>query len=139
MTVSSRIVEWLKTFRLEESENIRQIDTDLMHGNVNYALVKEPVANVKKFISGAEVHKEHYQILARLDTQTNADCVDNGAWLEALTEWIEKKNRAKEFPVLEGADVRKIGIANPFYMGKNEQEKSIYQMTIFIEYFKKGE
>ena len=124
MTVSGRIIEWLKKF---DPKEMKHIDTDLMRGTVDYVLVKEPTVNVKRFISGAEIHKEYYQIRARMDTQTNTDCVENGVWLEALTDWIDRQNREK------------IGVSSPFYMGKNEQNKALYQMTIFIEYFKKGE
>lgn len=136
MTVSGRIIEWLKKF---DPKEMKHIDTDLMRGTVDYVLVKEPTVNVKRFISGAEIHKEYYQIRARLDTQTNTDCEENGAWLETLTDWIDRQNREKVFPALDGVTVQKIGVSSPFYMGKNEQNKSLYQMTIFIEYFKKGE
>lgn len=139
MTVSQAIIKWLQTFAPQDDQKMRWIDTDLMHGNVDYALVKEPVTNVTRYITGTEVHKDYYQIRARLDSQTNADCVENGAWLEALTEWIGEKDRLKDFPELEGATVKKISVSSPFYMGRNEQNKSIYQMTICIEYFKGGE
>lgn len=139
MTVSEAIIKWLKTFDPEEYGRMKHIDTDLMHGDVAYSLVKEPIVNVKKFISGDSIHKEYYQICARMDTQTNTDCVENGAWLEALTEWIDKQNHSKTFPDLGDIEVRSIGVSTPFYMGKNEQNKAIYQMTIFIEYYKKGE
>lgn len=139
MTVSGAVIRWLKTFTPEELPHMRQIDTDLMHGTVNYALVKEPVTNVRHFIDGTEVHKDHYQILARLPSQTDTDCVDNGEWLEELTDWICRKNRAEEFPELENAKVRKIGVSTPFHMGQTAQGESLYQMTIFIEYIRKGE
>lgn len=139
MTVSQAIIKWLKTFRSEDLPHMRQIDTDLMHGDVEYALIKEPVTNVRRFISGAEMHREHYQIMARLASQTNTDCEDNGEWLEALTEWISQKNAAGEYPDLERAEVKRIGISTPFHMGSSGQNESLYQMTIYIEYMKKGE
>lgn len=139
MTVSQAIIQWLKTFKPEELPHMKQIDTDLLHGNVDYALAKAPIVNVRHFIDGTEIHKEHYQIMARLASQTNADCVDNGEWLEALTEWIESKNRAREFPALESVTVKRIGISTPFHMGSAGQGVSLYQMTIYIEYVKKGE
>lgn len=139
MTVSGAIIQWLKRFNPTELWKMGKIDTDLMHGDVDYSLVKEPVANVKKYINGSEVHTEHYQIRARLDCQTNNDCVDNEEWLEALTLWIDRCNKAGDFPSLADVKVQQIGIATPFYMGKNEENKAIYQMTIFIRYRKEGE
>ena len=38
MTVSEAIIQWLKQFA---PEKMRQIDTDRMHGDVDFALVKE--------------------------------------------------------------------------------------------------
>lgn len=133
MTVSQSIIKWLKEF---SPDNMRYIDTDRMHGNVNYMLVKEPITNVKKYISGTEIHKDYYQIVARRDIQTNESCVENGNWMEQLTDWIEERNRKKEFPQVDGSDVKKIGVSSPFFMGENGLNEALYQMTIFIEYMK---
>ena len=56
MTVSKAIIEWLKEFNPEEYQKMHNISTDLMQHDVDYVLVKEPVKNVKKFISGTQVH-----------------------------------------------------------------------------------
>lgn len=136
MTVSEAIIKWLKTFGAEDYRTMHQIDTDLMHGDVDYSLVKEPVTNVKKWITGAEIHKDHYQMRARLDTLTNADCIDNSAWMETLEDWISSQDRAGNFPKLENATVRKTGVSTPFYIGSTKDNKAIYQMTIYIEYMK---
>jgi len=138
MTVSEAIIAWLKTFNPEEYWKMKQIDTDFMHGNVDYALVKEPITNVKKFISGTEIHTDHYQICARLPAQTNTDAVDNGAWFEALTEWISEQNRNKVFPELQGFIAQQIGVSTSFSAGKNGAGEALYTMTIFIKYMKKG-
>lgn len=44
MMVSQSIIKWLKEF---SPDDMKHIDTDRMHGNVNYMLVKEPITNVK--------------------------------------------------------------------------------------------
>lgn len=138
MTVSEAIIKWLKEFNPEEYWKMKRINTDIMHGDVDYALVKEPVRNVKNYISGTKIITEHYQLRARLECCTNNDSVDNGAWMEALTKWIEERNEQKIFPDLQSDMVQEIGIASPFYMGRNEENKAIYHLTIFIRYMKKG-
>ena len=100
MTVSKAIIEWLKEFNPEEYQKMHNISTDLMQHDVDYVLVKEPVKNVKKFISGTQVITEHYQFRARLSAYTNMDAVDNDAWMEALSNWIEEKSRKKVYPKL---------------------------------------
>ncbi|MBO5853115.1 MAG: hypothetical protein J6Q61_00080 [Bacteroidales bacterium] len=138
MTVSQSIIKWLKEFNPTEYWEMHNINTDLMHNDVDYVLVKEPVQNVKKFISGTQIITEHYQFRARLESINDNDSIDNGAWLEALTDWINTKNREKNYPALDVGEVQEIGIASPFYMGKSEDKKAIYQLTIFIRYMKKG-
>lgn len=137
MTVSESIITWLKEFNPEEYGKIQKINTDLMHHNVNYVLAKEPVRNVRKFISGTQVITEHYQFRARLDSHNDRDSVENGAWCEALTEWIESMNHAKKFPILQWGEVQEIGVSTPHYIGRSEDHKAIYQLTIFIRYVRK--
>lgn len=139
MTVSEAIIKWLKQFNPAEYWNMDKINTDLMNNDVDYALVKEPVQQVKQFISGTKIVTEHYQFRARLDSINDNDSVDNGAWLEALTKWINQNDQEKNYPKLDAGDVQEIGISSPFYMGKSEDKKAIYQLTIFIRYMTKGE
>lgn len=136
MTVSESIIKWLKTFNPEEYWKMKHIDTDLMHGDVDYALVKEPVQNVKTYLSGKKVITDHYMIAARLPNNTNDDCIDNSGFGEALESWVTEQTGKKVFPEIEDAVVQKVDITTPFYMGKTENNKSIYQMTVGITYVK---
>ena len=96
MTVSQAIIKWLLSFNSEYG-NMSGIDTDIIKGTAaSYALVKEPVQNKKKDILGNVTYTDHYQLAARLDSQTNSDRIDNVAFLEALTEWIREKDKAKD-------------------------------------------
>ena len=138
MTVSQAIIKWLLSFNSEYG-NMSGIDTDIIKGTAaSYALVKEPVQNKKKDILGNVTYTDHYQLAARLDSQTNSDRIDNVAFLEALTEWILEKDKAKDYPVIEGT-VEKIEVTTPFYLGKTDGDNSIYQLTIAIKYSKKGD
>lgn len=139
MTNSKAIINWLKEFKPEELWNIPNINTDLMRQDVDYALAKEPIINVKTFISGTQVVTEHYQFLARLDSYSDLDSIDNDEWMNALTEWISERNREKIYPKLTVGEVQEIGVSSPCYMGRNEKNEAIYQMTIFIRYLKRGE
>lgn len=136
MTVSGAIIAWLKTFNPTEYWKMNNINTDVMHGNVDYALVKEPVRNVKKFISGSQIITEHYQLRARLDSVNDADSVDNNVWLEALTNWVETQNRSRQYPGIPMC--QEVGISSPYYMGRSEDKKAIYQLTIFVRYRKEN-
>lgn len=137
MTVSEAIIKWLKEFNPDEYQKMQRINTDLMHNDVDYALVKEPVQNVRSYVSGMKVITEHYQFRARLDSINDNDSVDNSAFMESLTGWIEKRNWNKDFPSLQCGTVQEIGVSTPFYLGASNDKKAIYQLTIFIRYIKK--
>lgn len=134
MTVSEAVIKWLKSFSPEEYWKMKHIDTDLMHGNVDYALIKEPVRNVKAYLSGKKIITDHYMILARLPSNSNTDCIDNSGFGEALEEWVSMQNRKKNYPVIPGAKVTQVGVTSPFVAGKNETNNILYQMTVAIKY-----
>ena len=134
MTVSSAIIKWLKTFDPAEYWKMKRIDTDLMHGDVEYALVKEPVRNIKTYVSGKKIITDHYMILARLPSITNNDCMDNSGFGEALEEWVSEQNREKNYPDLIGAKVIQVGVTSPFVAGTSETNSIVYQMTVSIKY-----
>lgn len=136
MTVSSAIIKWLKTFNPEDYWKMKHIDTDLMHGNVDYAIVKEPVRNEKTYLSGKKVITDHYMIAARLPNITNDDCIDNTGFGEEMEKWVAEQNSNKNLPEITDAVVQKVDVTSPFYMGKTETNKSIYQMTVGITYVK---
>lgn len=136
MTVSGAVINWLKSFDADEAGKILHIDTELMHGNVDYALVKEPVRNEKESVLGDKTITDHYTLQARLPNTTNADSVDNNEFMEALERWVEKCDAARNYPEIPDSKVTSIGISTPFFVGMNGQDYSIYQMTILVVYEK---
>lgn len=138
MTVSEAIIKWLKTFSLEEYQKMKHIDTDLMHGDINYALIKEPIRNVKTYLSGTKVITERYMLAVRLPASTNTDCMENNGFGEALEQWVEEQTRNRVFPQIPNAKVQKVEVTTPFFMDKTETNNSIYQMTVGITYVKEN-
>lgn len=138
MTVAQSVIEWLLQY---DQEKMKSISTDIRPAKVNsYALVKEPVVNVKKFVSGAKMVTEHYVLLALLDSQDNADRKENTAWGDQLEKWIEEKCALKDFPEVTGAEVKSVEVTTPFYVGSKEStNESMYQLSISIKYYVKGE
>lgn len=136
MTVSEAVIKWLKTFNPEEYWKINHIDTGIQSAKVDtYSLAKEPVQNVKHYLSGKQEITEHYAIMARLSSQTNTDRIENNGFGEALEAWVSEQDRNKNYPVLP-VQVQEISVTTPFYIGKTETNQSLYQMTIAIKYIK---
>lgn len=138
MTVSEAIIKWLKTFKLEDQKKMRHIDTDLLHGDIDYALIKEPVQNVKTYLSGTKVITGHYMLVARLPASTNTDCMENNGFGDALEQWVEEQTCNRVFPKIPDAKVQKVEVTTPFFMDKTETNNSIYQMTVGITYVKEN-
>ncbi len=137
MTVSGAIIRWLKAFDPEEYWKMKQVDTDIQSAKVDsYSLVKEPVRNVKTYVSGRKVITDHYMIQARLSSQTNTDRIENSGFGEALEDWVSEQGKKKNFPKIPDAVVQVISVTTPFYLGKVDTNNSIYQLTVAIKYEK---
>lgn len=130
MTVSESIIKWLLEF------DMKCISTDIQKSDAGYSLAKEPVQNVKAYLSGRKEYTDHYTVRARLPSQTDADRIANNDFGERLSEWVRKRNAMEQFPEIEDAAVNEIGITTPFYMGVTSTNDSIYEMTIAIKYVK---
>lgn len=136
MTVSKAIINWLEGFN-SENNSLAPINTDIQGPKVDtFSLVKEPVKNVKAYVSGKKVYTEHYMIQARLASSDDLDRVDNLDFGEALEEYVGSKNKAEEYPAIPNATVKSIEVTTPFYLGVAKNNSSVYQMTIAIKYEK---
>ncbi len=139
MTVSEAIIDWLKEFNPEKYWPMKEIDTEQQSlSPASYSLVKAPVQNVKTYISGKKVYTEHYTIQARLSNQTNEDRIDNNGFGEALENWVREMDAEGKYPELAAATVKSMDITTPFYVGKADNDSSVYQMTIAIKYEKEN-
>ncbi len=133
MTVSKSIITWLKTF------GMNSISTDIQPSKIaSYSLAKEPTENIKRYLSGKKEVTSYYQIMARLPnlTENMRDC--NVDWGEKLTSWVETQNKNENFPVLDDASVKYVGVSTPMVVGTTQNGESIYQMTITIKYTKEN-
>ena len=137
MTVSEAIIKWLKEFNPAAYWKMKKIDTEQQSPHVDsYSLAKEPVQNVKPYLSGKKVYTDHYTFRARLSSSTPEDRIDNNGFGEALENWVRKKASLEEYPELTDAVVKSIDVTTPFYVGRTDNNSFVYQMTIAIEYEK---
>lgn len=136
MTVSKAIITWLKGFNHSDYWKMKRIDTDIQSAQVDsYALLKEPIRDVKSYINGKKEYTEHYTLMARLSSQENREREDNIGFGEALEDWVEQQNMHGNYPEIDGK-VNSIGISTPFYCGATQENNSVYQLTVIIRYEK---
>ena len=135
MTITESIIKGLQGFQADNKQV--KVDADILRpGSIKYALAKEPIQNVKSYLSGKKEYTNHYTFMARLPSVNSEECIDNTGFGEALEEWVKEKNRKEEYPDIEDAVVKNISITTPFYIGITQEQDSIYQMTIAIKYVK---
>ena len=132
MTVIESIIQFLGMYETESRIGIDKLESQ----TASYSLMKAPQENVQHFISGMEVHTDYYQLMARLDAQSEQERIANNAWGQGITEWIRQKDEAKQYPALDGYRCTGISVSTPFYMGMTDKSGAVYQMTIAIEYVK---
>lgn len=127
MTISQSLIEWLKEYKPITIATETQSDKSM-----TYALAKEPIVNIKRYLSGKREVTENYMFTARLESQMNTDRIDNGAWFEGLERWVEEQYNLGNLPEVEG--IRKVGVTSSFYVGMADAHTSVYQVGLEIIY-----
>lgn len=134
MSVSEAIITWLGGFTYN-SQGLQKVNTDRQDETAKtYALIKEPIVNIKAYLSGRKEHTEHYEISARLSTQTETNRKSNSEWLEQLEKWIASQNAFGSFPTIDNATVNEIKVTSAYYLGTTNENTSVYSITISIRY-----
>lgn len=136
MTVSEAIKQWLYGFPKITIDE--RIETELLGSQaVSYAISRTPQNVIETYVDGSQQRTEYYMLFARQSTQLEAERVSNDKLLEELESWIEEKNLNGEYPTIdEKRIVDEIGISSSFYIYSQEEEESIYSLTIMIKYRK---
>lgn len=136
MTVSEAIKQWLYGFPKITIDE--RIETELLGSQaVSYAISRTPQNVIETYVDGSQQRTEYYMLFARQSTQLEAERVSNDKLLEELESWIEEKNLNGEYPTIdEKRKVDEIGISSSFYIYSQEEEESIYSLTIMIKYRK---
>lgn len=76
MTVIESIIQFLGMYEIESRIGIDKLESQ----TASYSLMKAPQENVQHFISGMEIHTDYYQLMARLDAQSEQERIANNAW-----------------------------------------------------------
>lgn len=133
MTVIESIISFLQGYDQEVRIGIDRLESQ----TVSYSLMKAPQENVERFVSGTEVHTDHYQLMARMDAVSEAERIKNNAWGQDIAEWIYQRSSRGEYPELNGYKCTDFGVSTPFFMGSTPDNASaVYQMTVFVKYVK---
>ena len=140
MTIIDGIRTWLRTYAGFAHDRIN-VDF-LPEKATTYSVDVVPTQSViKKYLDGSSVRQFLFCISSREffgdDIKQN---VDNHAFFEALSDWLDQQNRKKSFPDI-GPDrtVRSVEIntsAYPFVVDDNGTAR--YQIQLNLVYYQKG-
>lgn len=138
MTVMENIRAWLRNY----PGLAGRLDVDFLDDDTEtYSLDTIPCEEVvKRYLDGSAVKQFQFVVASRClyyqDIQQN---LDNLAFFEGLTAWVEQKARARELPEMDGGrTAQKITVtstAYPFLV--SEDGKARYQLQLRLEYYQK--
>lgn len=141
MSIVEAIRAWLRTYPpLADG----RLGVDFLPEDAQtYSVDTEPVQPiVRRYMDGSAL-KQYAFILASREFHADAIAqnIDNSAFFDAFSSWVERQNRARNFPVLDcGRVARKIEIASSGYPFQAYDEGTArYQIQLRLIYFEKGE
>lgn len=135
-SITEGLIAWLESFNPEDGKAMTSINTDVQPAKPNsFSVAKEPMENVRTFISGKSIVTGHYTLMARFPSTSEADRKRNAKWGEMIDTWVRAQSVARNYPDI-GAKVLSVRISTPFYLGETDNQIGLYQLTISIQYEK---
>lgn len=138
--VSYRITA-LKEYLLEEvlqelDDTILKLNINFLSNNVDdYSLVKLPVEEVNKWITGEEIRKEQYNLVSRRTySQTISNNIENLGFFELVAEKIRENNQNDILPDIDG--IEKIECLNCGSLIDRDTNTAVFSIQLQITYRK---
>lgn len=135
MTISKYIADLLNL-----NKGISIETNHIKDGSDKYGLFKSPSRNIRESIDGSYEITEHYQFVARQNTNSESERKETDEWLEDLAYWADDLGHVYEFPEIDG-NRRVTGFSitgNPYPMEADSKE-TLYQMALSITYVRERE
>lgn len=138
--VSYRITA-LKEYLLEEvlqelDDTILKLNINFLSNNVDdYSLVKLPVEEVNKWITGEEIRREQYNLVSRRTySQTISNNIENLGFFELVAEKIRENNQNDILPDIDG--IEKIECLNCGSLIDRDTNTAVFSIQLQITYRK---
>lgn len=130
------INKWLKTYEpINEIAKVFDIHTESLKDEVkNLALQRTGFENLPlKYITDRGWYRQYqYMLLLKSESEIDIQRLNNLAWLDDLSDWLEEKNRSKDFPVLgENKQITNVSCANALTYEESENGSiSVYSLQL---------
>lgn len=120
------IKEIAKTINTEELPK----ETDTL------ALQRSGVENLPlKHITDTGWYRQYqYALLLKINSEDNLQRLENLDWLDDLSDWIDKQNRLRNYPILKNKQVKQISCANAItYETSEDGSISTYYLQLYFD------
>lgn len=135
MTISKYIADLL-----EKNKEISIETNHIKDGSDKYGLFKSPSRDKRELIDGSYEITEHYQFIARQNTNSESERKEADEWLEDLAYWADDLGHVYEFPELDNnRRVKNFSITGNPYPMEADDKKTLYQMALSITYERERE
>lgn len=141
MTIIDGVRAWLKTY---EGLADGRLSVDFLPEEAkSYSVDTVPTTEiVKRYLDGSSIRQYLFCVSSReFYSDDIAQNVDNQAFYEGLSAWLESKSKRRQFPSIgAGRTVRSIEISStayPFIV--DEHGTARYQLQLKLTYFQKGD
>lgn len=141
MTIIDGVRAWLKTYAgLADG----RLSVDFLPEEAkSYSVDTVPTTEiVKRYLDGSSIRQYLFCVSSReFYSDDIAQNVDNQAFYESLSSWLESKSKRRQFPDIgTGRTVRTIEISStayPFIV--DDHGTARYQLQLRLTYFQKGD
>lgn len=130
------INNWLKTYKpINEIAQLIEIHTESLSDDVkNLALQRTGFENLPlKYITDKGWYRQYqYMLLLKSESEIDRQRLDNLAWLDDLSDWLDEKNKNKDFPILENnKKITDVSCANALtYQESEDGSVSVYSLQL---------
>lgn len=132
--ITRAINDWLLEY--ESIGEIAEIHTEeLPDESGSLALQRTGVENLPLRYVGEKGWYRQYQyaLLLKSNSEDDIQRINNLDWLDDLSDWIDKQNHLKKYPVLENKIVKQVSCANAVTFETNEDGSiSVYYLQLYF-------
>ena len=139
------IINSIRKFMLEcphLDEFAKGINVDYLDDEIASYSIEEVPTNpiIKRYVDGSSVRQFEFIFASRESYgQEVLQNIENSGFYEHFADWIEKKNKASEFPVLgRNLQARKIECTSTGYAFQTDEDRARYQIQLRLTYFKEA-
>lgn len=99
------------------------------------ALQRTGIENLQqKYITDTGWYRQYqYALLLKSNSEDDLQRLENLDWIDNLSDWIDKQNRLKNYPVLKNKQVKEVSCANAItYETSEDGSISTYYLQLYF-------